>query len=132
MTANIPNTIDRHVGSRVRAQRIARDMTLENLAEALGVRVGDIQNYEAGVERIGAYRLNRIAGILGVPITFFFEASDGSGLDLDDLPRRPASPLSSDSQTADLAASFERIRPPQARRALLDFEHAVQDIEGEA
>src|SRR4051794_22914187 len=69
-----PNEIDRLVGSRVRQRRMQLGMSQEQLAEQLGITVPQVQKYEKGVNRIGASRLHKIAGLLGVPIGFFFEA----------------------------------------------------------
>src|SRR3954447_25763655 len=74
-----PNEIDRLVGSRVRQRRMQRGMSQEQLAAALGITVPQLQKYEKGVNRIGASRLHKIAGLLGVPIGAFFEAHTGMG-----------------------------------------------------
>src|SRR3954451_8541015 len=72
-----PNEIDRLVGSRVRQRRMQRGMSQEQLAAALGITVPQVQKYEKGVNRIGASRLHKIAGLLGVPIGALFEAHAG-------------------------------------------------------
>ncbi|MCX2721469.1 helix-turn-helix domain-containing protein [Roseibium salinum] len=84
MTANSkrkPNTVDAHVGSRIRLRRVLMDISQVKLAEELGVSFQQIQKYERGVNRVGASRLQEIADVLGAPITFFF----------DDMPGRPSS-----------------------------------------
>ena len=73
-----PNEIDRLVGSRVRQRRMQLGMSQEQLAEQLGLTVPQVQKYETGVNRIGASRLHKIAGLLGVPIGTFFEAHAGA------------------------------------------------------
>ncbi|WP_426954312.1 helix-turn-helix domain-containing protein [Muricoccus radiodurans] len=67
------NSIDVHVGARIRLQRAILGMTLENLGAALGLTFQQVQKCESGVNRIGASRLFEIARVLDVPITFFFE-----------------------------------------------------------
>ena len=65
----VPNPIDRHVGSRVRMRRMMLGMSQEKLGDALGLTFQQVQKYEKGVNRIGASRLHKLAGVLGVPIT---------------------------------------------------------------
>src|SRR4051795_5322541 len=115
-----PNEIDRLVGSRVRQRRMQLGMGQDELAEQLGITVPQVQKYEKGVNRIGASRLHKIAGLLGVPIGALFEAHAGA------QPREPESggaeagqPDSSvfaDLETIALALAFRRITRPQLRR----------------
>ena len=68
-----PNPIDIHVGSRIRLRRTMLGMSQEKLGEALGITFQQVQKYEKGTNRVGASRLQNIAAILGVPVSFFFE-----------------------------------------------------------
>src|SRR5262249_28306135 len=49
----VPNSIDKHVGSRVRMRRIMLAMSQEHLADALGVTYQQVQKNEKGANRIG-------------------------------------------------------------------------------
>ena len=44
----IPDPIDRHVGSRVRMQRVLMKMSQEKLGDALGLTFQQVQKYEKG------------------------------------------------------------------------------------
>jgi|SRR5271163_34000 len=70
-----PNPTDKHVGSRVRMRRIMLEMTQEQLAAPLGLTFQQVLKYEKGTNRMGASRLQQIAQILQVPVTFFFEGA---------------------------------------------------------
>jgi transcriptional regulator with XRE-family HTH domain len=48
-------------------------MSQTTLAQALGLTFQQIQKYEKGTNRIGASRIQHIAQILQVPISFLFE-----------------------------------------------------------
>ena len=75
-----PQDVDRHVGSRVRMQRMAIGMSQEKLGDACGITFQQIQKYEKGMNRMGASRLHQIAHALQVPIEFFYEgAPSGAG-----------------------------------------------------
>src|SRR5438477_12750561 len=67
------NPIDAQVGHRVRLRRMLVGMSQERLGELLGLTFQQVQKYEKGINRIGAGRLFEVGGILGVPISFFYD-----------------------------------------------------------
>jgi transcriptional regulator with XRE-family HTH domain len=69
------NALDRLIGERVRAGRLALGMSQEHLADCLGVTFQQVQKYEKGVNRIAASRLFAIAVVLKIPIQNFFEGA---------------------------------------------------------
>ncbi len=77
MTKKLPNPIDKHVGGRVRMRRMMLGMSQEKLGDALGLTFQQVQKYEKGTNRMGASRLQHIADILQVPVTFFFDGAPG-------------------------------------------------------
>ena len=134
MGAKDPNEIDRLVGSRVRQRRMQLGMSQELLAEHLGLTVPQVQKYEKGVNRIGASRLHKIAGLLGVPISAFFEAHTGDqssdpeagGAEASGAEAgQPDPSVFADRETIALALAFSRITRPQLRRALLELTRAA-------
>ena len=126
MSAKSPNVIDRHVGSRMRIQRMVIGMSQEKLGDALGITVQQIQKYEKGVNRIGASRLHKLAGVLNVPITYFFDAHDGSGvISAERQEGAPDPSLFADRETIELAMVFSRIESSEIRRSLLDLARAA-------
>jgi transcriptional regulator with XRE-family HTH domain len=64
---------DAHVGQRVRLRRTLLGMSQERLGDALGLTFQQVQKYERGANRISAGTLYRLAQILDVPISFFFD-----------------------------------------------------------
>ncbi len=67
------DSIDIEIGKRVRRARVAAGLTQTQLADQLGITFQQVQKYEKGVNRIGGGRLYKIARILGVKITYFFD-----------------------------------------------------------
>jgi transcriptional regulator with XRE-family HTH domain len=59
-------------------------MSQEKLGQALGLSFQQVQKYEKGTNRIGASRLQHIASIQHVPISFFFEDAPGQSYVLDE------------------------------------------------
>ncbi|MEA2865008.1 MAG: hypothetical protein QOC84_2964, partial [Bradyrhizobium sp.] len=70
-----PNSTDIQVGEAIRVHRLIAGMSQKDLAERLGVSFQQVQKYEKGTNRIGASRLQQIANILQVPVSFFFEGA---------------------------------------------------------
>src|SRR5436190_18294104 len=68
-----PNSVDRHVGARIRMRRVMLTLSQTQLGDALGLTFQQVQKYEKGTNRVGASRLQHIASILQVPVSFFFE-----------------------------------------------------------
>ena len=138
-----PNEIDRLVGSQVRQRRMQLGISQEQLAEQLGLTVPQVQKYETGVNRIGASRLHKIAGLLGVPIGTFFEAHAGAQARAPEMggaeagaaeagaaaPGQPDPSVFADRETIALALAFSRITRPQLRRALLELARAVAHLD---
>ena len=63
---------DVEIGRKIRALRLQRGMSQSGLAERIGLTFQQVQKYEKGANRVSAGRLQRIAEILGVPVTFFY------------------------------------------------------------
>ena len=126
MAKKAPNPIDRHVGSRVRMRRMMLSMSQEKLGDALGLTFQQVQKYEKGANRIGASRLQHIAGILQVPVSFFFEGSpthEGEGpRGLGEAPS-PAyvSDFLATSDGLSLTKAFVRIKDAKLRRRIVDL-----------
>ena len=73
---NEPNSIDVHVGKRIRLRRNILHITQQQLAEMLGLTFQQVQKYEKGFNRVSASRLWDISRVLDVPMNFFFEDID--------------------------------------------------------
>lgn len=67
-----PNDIDRLVGSNMRALRLERNLTLQELGDQLGISHQQLQKYETGMNRISAGMLPRLANLLGIEMTELF------------------------------------------------------------
>jgi transcriptional regulator with XRE-family HTH domain len=63
---------DLEIGRKMRALRIAKGVSQRAIADGLGLTFQQVQKYEKGANRVSAARLQKIAGMLGTPITFFY------------------------------------------------------------
>lgn len=127
-----PGPVDKHVGSRVRMRRILVGMSQEKLGEALGLTFQQVQKYEKGTNRIGASRLQQIAQVLGIPVTFLFEGAPLERM----LPEGGfAEPeqaeysfdLLSTPDGVQLAKAFMSIEDPKVRRRVVDLVATLAD-----
>ncbi len=65
--------IDKHVGNCIRQRRLLLGVSEKSLGQIIGRTVFQIKRYELGLDRIEASRLFKIAEVLDVPVTHFFE-----------------------------------------------------------
>jgi transcriptional regulator with XRE-family HTH domain len=123
------NTIDLHVGKRLRRRRRLLGLTQQQLAESVGIRFQQVQKYECGANRITASRLFELSTALSVPVQYFYEglatpqaANDGAPEAEDAI----AADVFSQKETVELIRAYYRLgeRP---RRRLLDLAKALQD-----
>ena len=132
----VPNPIDKHVGSRVRMRRMMLSMSQEKLGEALGLTFQQVQKYEKGTNRIGASRLQQIATILQVPVSFFFDGAPDAQLQATGLAEAPSAAYVADflatSDGLALTRAFTRIPDGKLRRRIVDLVEAIAGEGGEA
>jgi transcriptional regulator with XRE-family HTH domain len=133
MAKKAPNPTDKHVGSKVRMRRMMLGMSQEKLGDALGLTFQQVQKYEKGANRIGASRLQQIAHILQVPVSFFFDgAPNVPGLQPSGFAEAPSPAYVSDflatSDGLALTKAFMGIKNAKLRRRIVDL---VEQIAGE-
>jgi transcriptional regulator with XRE-family HTH domain len=133
-----PNPIDVHVGSRVRLRRMMLGMSQEKLGENLGITFQQIQKYEKGTNRIGASRLQHIARVLSMPVSYFFEGAPGLSTTTqpEGLPPAPATSFVVDflstNEGIQLNKAFVRIKDPKLRRRVIDLVRAMAGLADDA
>jgi transcriptional regulator with XRE-family HTH domain len=131
MAKKAPNPIDKHVGSRVRMRRMMLSMSQEKLGDALGLTFQQVQKYEKGTNRIGASRLQQIAHILQVSVSFFFEGAPhapGGGMSEAPSPAYVADFLAT-SDGLSLTKAFMRIKSNKLRRRIVDLVEQIAGID---
>jgi transcriptional regulator with XRE-family HTH domain len=129
LSTKSPHAIDQHVGDRVRMRRKTQGMSQKKLGDALGLTFQQIQKYEKGTNRIGASRLQHIASIQQVPISFFFEGAPGSSYTLNE-GQSPAfvSDFLATSDGLALTKAYMSIKNTKLRRSIVGL---VTQIAGE-
>lgn len=72
-TKGVPDYVDKHVGTQLRARRSFMGISQEKLADAVGITFQQIQKYERGANRVSAGRLFSFSQILDVPVNYFYD-----------------------------------------------------------
>lgn len=94
---DLPATdIDRRLGTRLRALRVQRNLTLDALADAADVSRAMLSRVERGESSPTAQLLNKICGGLGVTLSTLFAATETPG---GPLTRRSLQPVWRDPAT---------------------------------
>jgi len=126
------STLDAEVGMRIRSHRKQAKMTLQMLANSLGIAYQQVQKYETGVNRIGAGRLMEIAEILGIPVASFFSDPDRSAYEKRSLAETA---VTSDAkceaalQGRQLLVAFLRIKDLNRRKLALAYVRSLVEPE---
>ncbi|MFC3074958.1 helix-turn-helix domain-containing protein [Shinella pollutisoli] len=128
------NAVDIHVGGRIRLRRKLIGLSQEKLAERIGVTFQQVQKYEKGTNRVGASRLQSIAGVLNVAPSFFFEGAPGAdggandaGGEVNDIQRFVMT-----GEGIQLYRGFTAIKDANTRHKILGLIKAVAHLGEEA
>jgi transcriptional regulator with XRE-family HTH domain len=87
-TTRKPTDVDQHVGHKITVARKALDMSLEDLADELGISFQQVQKYANGKNRVSVSRLWQLSMVLKVHVSYFFDGlSDGKPVTDDPVSR---------------------------------------------
>ena len=127
----VPNSIDIHVGSRLRMRRMMLGMSQEKLGESFGLTFQQVQKYEKGANRMGASRLQQAAQILGVSVPFFFEGAPGGHIEGGDtLSPSYIDDFVSSEDRLRLVKAFVRIARPAVRYRIVNVVQEIAAADG--
>lgn len=134
VSAKRADSIDFHLGNRVRFRRMSLNLSQEKLGADMGVTFQQIQKYEKGTNRISASRLYWIAQALSVPVSYFFEGlvtpMNGQipGF-AEEQSEDFMSEFLSSREGIELNRAFLKIKEPRQRRKLIDLVLSMTDAE---
>lgn len=73
------NSVDHHIGDRIRCRRQLLKMSITEAAVRLGVSESVFLEFESGELRIDAMTLLRLSGLMGVKVRYFYAGLTGAG-----------------------------------------------------
>jgi transcriptional regulator with XRE-family HTH domain len=99
--------VDKSIGARIRARRLALGLSQEALASEIGITFQQVQKYEKGLNRVAAATLVDIARALDAPVSLL-------------LPTTETSPATSVIEQPGVAELIPLLKPlnPQGRHVL--------------
>jgi transcriptional regulator with XRE-family HTH domain len=116
---------DMEIAKRVRALRLQRGISQTELGSVLDVTFQQVQKYETGTNRISAGRLQQIAEVLDVPVTYFYAGIDNH----DEAPTSPAVDTEFDllqsAHAIRLVRAYSRINDRGVRLKLLKLAECI-------
>ena len=113
---------DKAIGERIRTQRMAINMSQEELGSRLGVSFQQVQKYEKGVNRISAARLSEIADALDTNAVTILDGVDGDSKS----KSTPISKFMSTKVGVDLIEAMLEIKDPSLRQAVVSLAQALR------
>jgi len=126
--SKLPSGIDRVVGQRIRWRRRELKLTQERLGELLELTFQQVQKYEKGVNRVSAGRLYEIAGVLGVPVSYFFDGAEeflgAEQAEFAEDDSEPHAPVMT-PEMLELISAFQKIEDISLRKSLLNTVRAA-------
>lgn len=111
------DSLDVQIGQLIRAIRVAKGWSQEDLAKRVGLSLQQIQKYESGHSRILASKLFLFASVFGIDVSYFFHG----------MPETLAENMNVDGQTVfandayKVAAQFDRIENKETRKKILEL-----------
>lgn len=117
-------SIDAHVGKRLRQRRIELGLSQQKLSGVTGVSYQQIQKYERGTNRIGASMLWLLCNVLNVSPAHFFEGLSHRTKSvavggLSDVERHAyGREVLSDRETMELVKAYGAIADSQVRKGV--------------
>jgi transcriptional regulator with XRE-family HTH domain len=129
LSSRLPDSVDKHVGRRLKMRRQILGISQGELGKKLNLSFQQVQKYEKGTTRVGASRLQQLCKILDVQVSYFFDGGP--------RPPRRGRKARQDSFTADildlvastdghaLVRAFARISNKTLRRSIVRFVEAV-------
>jgi transcriptional regulator with XRE-family HTH domain len=117
-----PHPVDVYVGSRLRAERMAKGWSQTDLAQALGLSFQQVQKYEKGANRISASVVVTACEALGIELADLFPPIKRAG------PEALGVQIDAYPGGAELADHYVKMSTPH-RRLLLATAAAFRAVE---
>ncbi|SNS45777.1 Helix-turn-helix [Tardiphaga sp. OK246] len=115
------NEVDVHIGKRLRMRRLMMNMSQEALANEIGLTFQQVQKYEKGANRISAGRMQQIAAILKVPVTFLYDGLQNRGGAVSEVGINVIEQFLSTKDGLALITAFSQVEDRKLRQSIVDL-----------
>ncbi|MES2214475.1 MAG: helix-turn-helix transcriptional regulator [Pseudomonadota bacterium] len=124
------DTIDHHVGMRLKSRRILLGLSQQALGEAVQVSVQQIQKYEKATNRISCGKIYRLSQLLQVPIDYFFDnnksVDEGGAAFAEEQDSFESERVDlSERELISLIRSYKEIKDPKKRQQIIELVKTV-------
>jgi transcriptional regulator with XRE-family HTH domain len=110
------------LGQKLRLLRKKNDLTLQSLAQTLGISAQQVQKYETGEDRLPAVRLIELCKTFNFEIRNFLSENGHFGMaEANDSYTPPPSESSLTKQEQKLLDLFRKIQNPEAQDSVLQL-----------
>jgi transcriptional regulator with XRE-family HTH domain len=132
----LEHVIDQHVAQRLKYRRIVLGLTRQELGEAVNVSVQQIHKYETATNRISSSKLFHLSTFLKVPINYFFEMLESSGIVSSSTLAEESLAYDEENNVTErevlkLMQVYKKIKPQAIRRKIIELIDAVGEGEAE-
>jgi transcriptional regulator with XRE-family HTH domain len=117
--------INKTIGTNIRTRRRMLGYSRKQIGELLGVSAQQFGKYERGLDRLNAQRLQQIADLLGVTISYFFQGAQKDGLPPLSSNTLNKANLFSENSTQIMMKNYLSIDKPDTRQALQNLIQSV-------
>ena len=128
------DSIDAHVGMRIRQRRNLLGLTQGDIAEKLNIRYQQVQKYERGQNRVAASTLYHLSKILQIPVTFFFDDYEDSiiATEAAGFAEDKQAPFEGDDpmlrrETMNLIRAYYNIKDEKQRKRIYELVRSLAD-----
>lgn len=112
--------MDERIGLSIKARRLELNLSQTDLGKRCGITFQQVQKYEQGINRVSASRLQTIAKVLDVDITYFYDTEGvvGNGT----LKHHPSAlQTMATPEGLELVTAFAGIKNKDLRRSIADM-----------
>ena len=132
----LEHIIDQHVAERLKYRRIVLGLTRQEVGEAVNVSVQQIHKYETATNRVSSSKLFHLSTFLKVPINYFFEMLESSGLVSSSTLAEESLAYDeqnnvSEREVVKLMQVYKKIKPHSVRKKILELIDAMGESEEE-
>lgn len=113
----------REIGEKIKARRKEFKISQEELAEILDVTYQQVQRYESGTNKLNVENIQKVADVLSVPVSHFFETEK-----MPMVAEKPPSYLPAEIPEIKLLRYFRKIKNSNSKNLVIQIARLAAKI----